>query len=381
VIHLWAAGPPGATVDVAEEVDAGFEPIATAVLGPFGFADLHRAALWRCDRRSRRFVAAVRGDAFARATFAVRTPSCRDRLSLTLPRHVLPGRRIRARVSDEWGIGGVTAQLCARPPGRRARCISRALSEQSTSTTLSFEARRRGRWRIDLRAPRQHLTRRVDVSRSFSFRLDDLRLARVLLTGDSMMQTLDSALSDRLRGRAQIRSDVRVAMGISKPGFDWVAEARSQAASVRPDATVVFVGGNDGFDMTTPYGARVACCDEAWIGEYARRVAEMMRAYSRAGAGRILWLTLPAPRDPERKLAMVAVNEAVRGAARGGTGVILLELDQIFTPGFAYRDFMRVKGRLMRVRAVDGVHLSVPGSAFAASLVGQILRSQDLLVH
>src|SRR5205823_5872661 len=128
------------------------------------------------------------------------------------------------------------------------------------------------------------------------------RLPLVLAVGDSMMDPLDVLLGDRLRRRARTRSFVRVGDGLSHPGSTWLHRARLEAR-LRPLATVVFLGANDYFDMRTPARAAVTCCDAGWIAEYARREAAVMRAYSRAGRGRVLWLTLPAPRDPDRQVA------------------------------------------------------------------------------
>ena len=82
-----------------------------------------------------------------------------------------------------------------------------------------------------------------------------------------MIQIVDSYIRERAGGRASLRSDARVSTGISKPSLlDWRAHARDQAAGVRPDVTVMFLGANDGFRM-----AGADCCGLPWVAEYARR--------------------------------------------------------------------------------------------------------------
>lgn len=83
----------------------------------------------------------------------------------------------------------------------------------------------------------------------------------------------------------------------------------------------------------------------------------------------MLWLTLPIPGD--RRLAGVirGVNRGIRLAAVGQSRVTLVEVDKLLTPGDRYRETMSIDGRSVRVRAADGVHLSVAGARYVAGVV------------
>ena len=62
----------------------------------------------------------------------------------------------------------------------------------------------------------------------------------------------------------------------------------------------------------------VECCGEPWIAEYVRRIREMIKTYRREREGRVLWLTLPLPRDGGPKTeSITAVNQAIVRPARG----------------------------------------------------------------
>jgi hypothetical protein len=124
--------------------------------------------------------------------------------------------------------------------------------------------------------------------------------------------------------------------------------------------------------MPTPGGSSAACCDEPWVAEYARRVRTMMRAYRRHGRGRVLWLTLPMPREARLIPIFGAVNRAILRAADGLSGVKVLRMDLLFTPA-GYRDVMRYRGKSVRVREIDGVHLSISGTAIAATAIAREL--------
>ena len=112
-----------------------------------------------------------------------------------------------------------------------------------------------------------------------------------------------------------MRSDVRPGTAIGKD-TDWLGRAASQAARVRPRVTVVAIGANEGWPKQTPAGTAVECCGAVWEAEYARRVRTMMRSYLRGGRGRVVWLTLPAPRGERLTPIFDAVNRAVVQAAR-----------------------------------------------------------------
>lgn len=206
---------------------------------------------------------------------------------------------------------------------------------------------------------------------------------RLLATGDSMIQIVDDDLRSRLDGRraATVRSDARISTGISKLAMlDWIRTARGQARGFKPNVTVVFLGANDGFPMRTPSGGRVTCCAAGWVGEYARRVEAMMRAYLRGGRSVVYWLTLPTPRRGDFARVYRAVNVAIgRAAGRVGDGARVIDLVPVFTPGGLFRKTITFRGRTVSARQDDGIHLSAAGAAVAATLVIDRLRADGAL--
>jgi lysophospholipase L1-like esterase len=199
-------------------------------------------------------------------------------------------------------------------------------------------------------------------------------LRRVLITGDSMSQPLDAVLARAFAraGGAKVVRDPHIGTGISQSDLlDWGAEAVQQVRADRPDAVVMFIGANEGFPL--PAGGRdVACCGAPWAAAYANRVRQMMSTYRRAGAARVYWLTLPAPRDPRRQAVSRAVNAAVAVAAQPWPGQVrVVDLDPVLTPGGRYQD--AVGGRI--VREHDGVHLNEDGSQIALRAVLDRMRA------
>jgi hypothetical protein len=161
--------------------------------------------------------------------------------------------------------------------------------------------------------------------------------------------------------------DWRGGTSISYDRWRWPEEAAKQAAHIKPRATVLSMGANEGFGMTLPGGGTATCCDETWRAEYARRAGLMMDAYARAGRGAVLWMTLPAPRDERRQDIADAVNAAVAAAAAGRPSVTVVDVAGTVSPGGVFRWRLQPGGPLVRER--DGVHLTPAGGAIAARLV------------
>jgi lysophospholipase L1-like esterase len=202
-------------------------------------------------------------------------------------------------------------------------------------------------------------------------------LRTLLVTGDSMMMPLDEQLARRLSGgEVDVIRDPHVGSGISKSILvDWGKLSAHQVAKDHPEAVVVFIGANEGFPMEVPGGGEVKCCDADWAAEYAYRARRMMDVYREDGASRVYWLTLPAPRDSERRRIAKTVNAAIAVAADPYRAQVrIIDMGRIFTPQGHYRDAMTVDGRDTIVRESDGIHLNGAGSSVASDAVLAIMR-------
>jgi hypothetical protein len=197
-------------------------------------------------------------------------------------------------------------------------------------------------------------------------------LKTMLVTGDSMPMPLDVHLARKLAGKGvRVLREPHIGTGVSKSGFvDWGKLSGQQVKKDKPDAVVVFIGANEGFDFKGPGGRPVVCCGPAWAAIYAFRVRRMMNTYRQGGAARVYWLTLPLPREHARQEVAHAVNAAIDVASvpyRSTTRVV--DMEPLFTPDNRYRDAMSVGGRNQIVRDPDGIHLNDTGAEVAAGVV------------
>jgi hypothetical protein len=203
-------------------------------------------------------------------------------------------------------------------------------------------------------------------------------LDKLLVTGDSLAMPLDVEMARRLAesdNGVEVERDPHVGTGISKTGLvDWGKLSTEHVAEREPDATVVFIGANEGFAMPGADGEELECCGPAWAAEYAYRVRRMMNTYRQAGEARVYWLTLPLPRDRDFQEVARSVNAAIRVAAEPYRAhVRVLDMAALFTPS-GYRDAMEVDGRRQIVRDPDGIHLNAEGAELAADVVLEAVR-------
>jgi hypothetical protein len=100
----------------------------------------------------------------------------------------------------------------------------------------------------------------------------------VLVTGDSQAQFVGELLTDLLPSDLfDVSVVARNATGLTNPEFfNWEINAEQEIAARDPDAVVMVMGGNDGFNVLHE-GALYGPDDPQWQLEYARRAAVVMR--------------------------------------------------------------------------------------------------------
>jgi hypothetical protein len=197
-----------------------------------------------------------------------------------------------------------------------------------------------------------------------------------------MGQPLNSELYLALHEHGvHVYTDLHYGGGISKDFvFDWPSEAGVAARKYRPDATVVFIGANEGFPLRPAGGGhKVSCCGPSWAAAYANRARQMIASYRRDGTGRVYWVTVPALRDVRRTAIGRVINEAADVAAEPWRRQVrLIDGGAIFTPN-GYRDSMPVDGVDTVVREPDGMHLNEAGArVLAKAIAAQLLADFTL---
>jgi hypothetical protein len=209
---------------------------------------------------------------------------------------------------------------------------------------------------------------------------------RIWVAGDSLVITPGYAVI-RAAGATPVMQPVggvdgRVATGLTRPDvFNWFEEIRSSVKELRPDVVVLDFGGNDDKAYMTGLPDGVSIDDfggSVWRKEYGRRVGGVMDVINRAGAF-VVWIGLPQTRSADQTARFDVVNAVVEKQARKRPGrAVYLDTYRLFAgDDGGYTQYMRtLSGKLVQIRAADGVHFEREGGDMIAREVLKALNQQ-----
>lgn len=198
---------------------------------------------------------------------------------------------------------------------------------------------------------------------------------RVLILGDSMAATdFGAALEAELSAHRRITCARRgkSATGLARPDyFDWMKEAAIQIERHAPDLVVMIIGGNDGQDLVSLDGTRIAWKSEAWSAAYADRVSRIVDLAT-TGERWLLWLELPVMELPSLEDKLAAIRSVQKRSVEAFPRARWLETRGHFVDASgAILERAAVDGyrRPQALRQTDRIHFTVPGARFFASRV------------
>jgi uncharacterized protein len=185
----------------------------------------------------------------------------------------------------------------------------------------------------------------------------------VFVTGDSQAQFIGELLTDELPDDLfNVEVMPRNATGLTNPEFfNWEINAQQEIAARKPDAVLMVIGANDGFNVLGEDGQLYGPQDPEWETEYARRAAVVMRELGSNGKRPVYWLPPPTARDPEFNTIYETQNRAIEQAARAVPGARYVDIYNTINNG-RYSDELKIDGRRVLARQSDGVHFNREGS-------------------
>ena len=212
------------------------------------------------------------------------------------------------------------------------------------------------------------------------------RKLRVWIAGDSLVVVPGESLLRAVAGNRAITSvgkiDGRIASGLERPDvFNWFTHVRDEMRSRKPRAVVLMFGGNDdhGFMTGLPEGKEIGSFGSpSWQAEYRRRVVGIMDTITRNGAF-LVWIGLPISRDAAQTQRYDTINAIVQAEAAKRPGRASY-LDTYFffagEDGGYSRYIADDTGRLVKMRADDGVHFERPAGDLIAEKVLERLEER-----
>jgi hypothetical protein len=191
----------------------------------------------------------------------------------------------------------------------------------------------------------------------------------VLVTGDSEAQFVGEQLTEIApKGLINVTVVPRNGTGLTNPNFfNWEINAKDEIEDRKPDAVVMLLGGNDGFNVDVDGQARAPASPE-WETEYARRAAVVMRVLSEGGRRPVYWAPAPTARDEVYNNIFASENRAIDRAAPAVPGARYVDVYSTINKG-RYSNELRIGGKRVLARQPDGVHFTREGAAVPARLI------------
>ena len=205
----------------------------------------------------------------------------------------------------------------------------------------------------------------------------------VFLAGDSMMEGVAPHLAAWLKKQG-IRSTnrSRLSTGLTYPNAktrDWPREiTQALATNRRLKLIVMFLGPNDPWDMPVP-GARgrhfLRFASPEWEREYRRRISTILDAAKSHGA-HVIWMGTPPMRKARLHGQMEYLDEVMRSETKG-RAIYVSTWSLLSSAAGAYTERVNVGGRMVGVRAPDGIHFTPAGQRLLARAVQEHIRILD----
>jgi uncharacterized protein len=210
----------------------------------------------------------------------------------------------------------------------------------------------------------------------------------IWIAGDSLVIVPGESLLRAIAGNRAVTAvgpiDGRIASGLERPDvYNWFTRVQEVMQEEKPRAVMVMFGGNDDHDLMTglPEGREVGGFGSpTWRAEYRRRVAVIMEAVTRKG-GFLVWIGLPISRDTDQTLRFDVINAIVQTEAAKRKGHVAYLDTYFFFAGEngGYAQYVEDSaGKLVKMRADDGVHFERPaGDLIAAKVLERLGERYD----
>lgn len=207
---------------------------------------------------------------------------------------------------------------------------------------------------------------------------------KILILGDSMIAgAVGLFLEKGLRKHHgyDVQRRGKSSTGLARPDFfSWPKEAAAQVAAFPPDAVICMFGGNDVQGLWLSRGKWVTWPEPGWPAEYARRVNAFADIVAPNGEP-LFWIGMPVMRPEKFHVRVQRVNTIYRAEMAIRPGGHFIDIWSLLADEAGnYADRLDLDGvpggKTERVRAGDGIHLSVAGAHRVEAHVRSIVHAK-----
>ena len=188
----------------------------------------------------------------------------------------------------------------------------------------------------------------------------------VALVGDSMMAVgLSSVLlHDSAQNKnLQIVKAFRSGTGLARPDvFDWMSEYPAMIGDAHPNTIIVAIGANDGQDFLDD-DKPLKVGSDAWISVYQQRTQQFLAMLTANGV-HVVWIGLPPMKAPGYNSRIDLINRISLSVVSANPNAVWWNpAAYLGDEKGQYREFAeQADGKVQRLRAPDGIHMSLEGA-------------------
>jgi hypothetical protein len=191
---------------------------------------------------------------------------------------------------------------------------------------------------------------------------------QVALVGDSMMAVgLAPVLRrniTRENGKRLVRA-YRSGTGLGRPDvFNWPVQYPQMIGAARPELVICAIGANDAQNFQVERNVYLFGTP-AWKQMYGERVRDFAKLLTRDGA-HVLWIGMPVMRESGFSRRMALINVLVKEVLAEFPQITWIDPNTYLAgSGGSFEQYRQdQRGKLVRLRADDGIHLSEEGAAY-----------------
>lgn len=210
---------------------------------------------------------------------------------------------------------------------------------------------------------------------------------RVWVGGDSLAEVPGQAL-ERAAPKGSpvdiLGVESRVSTGLTRPDlYNWFNRIIQVMDELKPNVAVLSFGADDAHNYMSGLapGQRIGDLGSpSWDAEYTHRVLGVTRELNARGIY-VVWLGLPIPRGTGFHRSFLVVNGVLRHAVRSATRhtAYINTWSLLSTKSGRYADYLPEGGRLVLMRASDGIHYTpAAGDLIARRILQKLSDVYDL---
>lgn len=196
---------------------------------------------------------------------------------------------------------------------------------------------------------------------------------KVLVIGDSLSIPLGKRLEDyfsKIPG-IHFRRLGKVSSGLARPDFfDWEQTLAKLATKMKPSTVVIMIGTNDNQTLKRADGSAVQFGGPTWDKEYTRRINRVFTiCRDNNPEVKIFWVGAPIMGRPDLTRDVKRINNVIKTLCENNENCHYVDTwSTLADEEGRFTDFMTDKsGERVRIRATDGVHLSLFGAKILAT--------------